>query len=782
MSFILLGILVNAQDSGDRMFDNSVLHEIKFEFSQTDYWSTLISNYEGNPDPFDTKPYLMGKVTIDGEVVDSIGVRFKGFTSYPFDSDKKPIKIDFNEFVAGKRYDGLRKLNLNNSTGDPSMHRDVICYDMMRSIGVKAPRTSFARVYFNDQYWGLYQVIEQVDQEFLQNNFSNDDGNLFKNLSWSKFEWNGTSPSGYNNIFSLKTNREENDWSGFINLMDVLNNTPDAQFKEEIEKIFNVDLFLKALAVDVASNNWDSYLEHGRNWYIYEDTQTGLFHWIPWDYNFSFGGGFGGGPGGDECEIFIEFVSVRNGTPSIEFFNRSFSLGDITAYRWDFGDGNTSEEENPVHEYDAPGTYEVCLTLEAGPDCEMTDCRIVNTADNLHECSSIVDNTDPPSVGEAFATVVQFAPHCCDEWSDDCEELYGWISNPGGFGSGNFAIDQRDNSGVLIRRLLNEEEYFNRYIDFNCTLVHDQFTSEKYNQMLDNNKALIDQSVQEDPNLLASYNAFLEDIGEEGMKKVIADRIVALMEDLETLSSCSPAPSIALRDVVINEFMASNDSISTLSDAAGEYDDWIEIYNNTTETIDLSDAYLSDDADNLLKWKFPSGTQVISDGYLIVWADRDDDQPGLHCNFKLAKEGDEIFLTNADGSTIDQIEYEEQSTNVSFARTPNGTGDFIAKEPTFKANNDTGEPTSTQDLSKSVTATIYPNPAANKVNITLKGSIDGGHTLDLFSATGVKLQAGIPIHNDHVSLDLEGLNNGFYFIHIINEEGHRMVQKFSKIQ
>ena len=150
------------------MYDNSILHEIRFEFTQSNYWNILKANYEQNADPFDTKPYLMGKVTIDGEEVDSVGVRFKGFTSYPYDSDKKPIKIDFNEFVPGKRYDGLRKLNLNNSTGDPSMQRDFVCYDLMRSIGVKAPRVSFSKVYFNDVYWGLYQTIEQVDQEFYK--------------------------------------------------------------------------------------------------------------------------------------------------------------------------------------------------------------------------------------------------------------------------------------------------------------------------------------------------------------------------------------------------------------------------------------------------------------------------------------------------------------------------------------------------------------------------------------------------------------------------------------
>jgi len=257
--------------NGDKIFDHEILHEINFEFTQSNYWTTLVNNFESNFDPSIPVPYLLGNVTIDGELVDSVGVRFKGFTSYPYDSNKKPIKIDFNEFVRGKRFDGLRKLNLHIGYGDASLHRDVLAYRLMRDMGVHAPRTSWARVSFNGQYWGLYQIIEQVDREFLNRNFGETEGNLFKNKGWSHLEWEGDTPEIYQQNIELKTNEEENDWSGFMEFVTVLNNSTDAEFKEEIEKTFNVELFLKTLAVDVATNNWDSYVEHGRNYYMYED-------------------------------------------------------------------------------------------------------------------------------------------------------------------------------------------------------------------------------------------------------------------------------------------------------------------------------------------------------------------------------------------------------------------------------------------------------------------------------------------------------------------------------
>ena len=107
-----------AQGSGDNILDASVLHEINMTFTEPNYWDILNDNFGGGFDPATNVDYLMASVTIDGETVDSIGIRFKGFTSASA-TTKKPFKFDFNEFVPGKRFDGLRKLNLNNGYGRP---------------------------------------------------------------------------------------------------------------------------------------------------------------------------------------------------------------------------------------------------------------------------------------------------------------------------------------------------------------------------------------------------------------------------------------------------------------------------------------------------------------------------------------------------------------------------------------------------------------------------------------------------------------------------------------
>ncbi len=139
--------------------------------------------------------------------------------------------------------------------------------------------------------------------------------------------------------------------------------------------------------------------------------------------------------------------------------------------------------------------------------------------------------------------------------------------------------------------------------------------------------------------------------------------------------------------VVINEVMAQNSV--TAADQDGEYDDWIELYNTTNAAIDLSGYYLSDTKNNTIKWSFPTGTSIDAKGYLIVWADKNDLQTGLHANFKLAAEGEVVVLTNPDQEIMDQITYEAQTEELSFARIPDGTGSFAWQTPTFEKTNGT---------------------------------------------------------------------------------------------
>jgi len=134
-------------------------------------------------------------------------------------------------------------------------------------------------------------------------------------------------------------------------------------------------------------------------------------------------------------------------------------------------------------------------------------------------------------------------------------------------------------------------------------------------------------------------------------------------------------------DIFLNEFLASNDSINV--DEAGEYEDWLEIYNGNESDINLDWFYLTDNPNNLTKWVFPQGSVVPANGHMLIWCDEDMDQGILHTNFKLSSAGEFIALVAGDGFTIiDSLSFGPQTVDVSFGRAADGNDQWIFMVPT----------------------------------------------------------------------------------------------------
>ncbi|MHC4440078.1 MAG: lamin tail domain-containing protein, partial [Planctomycetota bacterium] len=130
--------------------------------------------------------------------------------------------------------------------------------------------------------------------------------------------------------------------------------------------------------------------------------------------------------------------------------------------------------------------------------------------------------------------------------------------------------------------------------------------------------------------------------------------------------------------LAINELMASNSNV--IRDPQGQYDDWIEIHNYGPDAIDIGGMYLTDNLSDATKWRIPAGnpaaTTIPAGGYLLIWADNDTTDAGLHANFKLSADGEEIGLFDTDGVTlIDSINFAEQTTDISYGRFPDA-GDY----------------------------------------------------------------------------------------------------------
>ena len=168
-------------------------------------------------------------------------------------------------------------------------------------------------------------------------------------------------------------------------------------------------------------------------------------------------------------------------------------------------------------------------------------------------------------------------------------------------------------------------------------------------------------------------------------------------------SDTDSGSSLAAPPVVINEFLASNQS--TNQDPAGEYDDWIELHNAGTTLVQFDGLYLSDDPENPLKWALPTGQGIDAGGYALFWADDDDgissdtgdtgddvSQGDRHLSFKLSASGETVLLTYAEGGEsvqADAIEFGNQQPDVSAARVPDGSLNWEYGTPTPNASNGT---------------------------------------------------------------------------------------------
>jgi hypothetical protein len=143
--------------------------------------------------------------------------------------------------------------------------------------------------------------------------------------------------------------------------------------------------------------------------------------------------------------------------------------------------------------------------------------------------------------------------------------------------------------------------------------------------------------------------------------------------------------------LVINELLARNDF--GITDPQGQRDDWIEIYNSGEEPINIGGMYLTDDLSEPTKWRIPndnpSDTTITPDGFLLVWADNDPTDAGLHTNFQLDSDaGDQVGLFDTDGVTLlDSITFGRQTPDVSYGRDPDATSNWVTLNPTPGTSN-----------------------------------------------------------------------------------------------
>lgn len=254
------------------------------------------------------------------------GIRFKGNSSlrtpYQTGIQKLSFKLDFDHFekvypqIKNQRFYGFKQLNLNNNFSDLSLMNEKIATDLFRDFGMVAARTAFCAVYVDHGagpvYFGLYTLVEEVDDTVLQSQFGNNDGNLYKPEGPG-----ATFAQGTFNPAQMNLKNKVSDFADVRSLYDIINNpkrmTDPSEWKSDLMAVFDVDRFLQWLAANTVMQNWDSYGKMSQNYLLYNNPETHLLTWIPWDLNEALQPGKQGGA------LSLSLLEVGNNWPLIRY-------------------------------------------------------------------------------------------------------------------------------------------------------------------------------------------------------------------------------------------------------------------------------------------------------------------------------------------------------------------------------------------------------------------------------------------------------------------------------
>jgi hypothetical protein len=254
-----------------------------------------------------------------------VGVRFKGNSSLSSTWSKGiyklPFRFDFDQFedeypaIKNQRFYGFKTLSLSSGYNDSSLIREKVAGDIFRNLGVPAPKAAFYRLYVDcgdgsgPKYFGLYTMVEIPDKPMLSAWFGNSDGNLYKPSGTTASFGSGALSE---DDFDKENNKDEADYTDVNVLYTAVNDTSSdsATWKSNLEKIFDVDGFLKWLAVNTVIQNWDTYGVMAHNYYLYNN--NGKLSWIPWDNNESLKGSDANGANSRALSLELNETSLAN--------------------------------------------------------------------------------------------------------------------------------------------------------------------------------------------------------------------------------------------------------------------------------------------------------------------------------------------------------------------------------------------------------------------------------------------------------------------------------------
>ncbi len=279
--------------SADQLFASQALQRVDLYLHTSD-WARLRNDVSSNT-------YYPADLKVNGETVRNAGIRSRGRGSR---SGTKPgLRVDFDRYASGQTFLGLKSIVLDNLTQDPSGLHETVATAFYLRAGVPASREIHARLYVNEEYAGLYAIVESVDKDLLARVFGSIDGNVqndgylyeFKYQDDWRFTNLGSDLEPYKLRFDPKTNESKSDedkYRPIEALIRLVNDTPAEGLKETIGGLLDIPAFIRYLAVQTFLAETDGFLGHFgvNNFYLYRLENQGLHTLIVWDADNAFWG------------------------------------------------------------------------------------------------------------------------------------------------------------------------------------------------------------------------------------------------------------------------------------------------------------------------------------------------------------------------------------------------------------------------------------------------------------------------------------------------------------
>ncbi len=733
---LLLLALMGAQHMyAQTLYDLNTIQKIEINFSIPDW------DYRMDTAKHGAEEYLMADwVKINGIQYDSVGVKYKGNSSFDSTKIKNPLHISFDEYKS-QNYEGFKDIKLGNGYGDPSLIREVLAYNILAKY-MHCPRSNFAQVYINGTYFGLYSSAENIDKKFCADHFYSNKGTFFKcnpivnpgPTTKSNFRYLGTDSSLYNTYYELKS---DEGWNDLVSFCDSVTNNPASY-----ENILDVDRVIWMLAFNNVFVNLDSYSGvFAQNHYLYRD-KTDHYNPVIWDLNMCFGAfPFAGvGP-----------TAMGNQTPAtMQQFSPSFHAGDDywplikaiqanDSYRKKY----IAHMKTILDEMVVSGQYGIMATQLIN----MIDTAVQSDTYKKYTYAQFQSamNTDIvngsytiPGISNLMNGRMSYL-QALPEFSAVAPAISGiTASNP----------TPDYNTTVSITATISNANIV--YLGYRFNPKHKFQKLSMYDDGAHNDGAAADGVYGTDVLMSGAdmqYYLYAENANAGMFSPQRAEH------EFHHLIVSHVAP--AAGSIVINELLAENKDNE--EDEYDDREDWLEIYNTSNQTVDLSNVYLSNSAVTPLKWKFPANTFIVPNGYVTVWADDDSLETILHTNFNLNKDTGFLMMSTVSG-LLDSISFSGQMADTSWGRFPNGSGNFQLMNTTFGAQND-GSPLATHQFVKANgSLKVYPNPANTEMLITFNGK----QQIDIFSVFGSKISSYTG--TEKVKVNTSQFANGLYIL------------------